>query len=294
MEYYDDLINTLLENGVEPIITLSDWDFPLPLLKKYAGGWMNKNLIYAFESYAKLCFTKFGDRVHQWITVAQPWTQSWNSYSTGVHPPNLALGFKGAYLAFTNLLKAHALVYRLYEKRFKQIQRGKIGISLSCSLSDDASISQQLGRVMYPLIHGKHYTESTTETDTCCCSTLIQEGWKYALKGSFDFVALEFTPQLNVKLSSCKISKEKSEPSSINMRSVLNTLKRDYRNPEVLVFCTGPPLALPSQMMDIDRAQYFNDVAKDILGAIVEDGCNVKGYFPGKLMDCWEWDSGFT
>lgn len=78
------------------------------------------------------------------------------------------------------------------------------------------------------------------------------------------------------------------------MRNLCNIIKTEFRNPEVLIFCTGPPLSPPFQMMDTDRAQYFNQTANEILKAIDLDGCNITGFFPGKLMDCWEWDMGYT
>lgn len=271
---------------------------PLPLIHKYAGGWINKQLIVAFESYAKLCFTKFGDRVQQWITISDPWTQAWKGYSVGVHPPSLSLGFKGAYLALTNLLKAHAIVYRMYERKFKSRHFGKVGISLSCSTTGENTISHQIGRVMHPLLHGKYSTKvvDSKELDAKCCSVIIQPEWTPILQNAYDFVALEFTPEINMKVDSCKISfpPEDEFTPTYTMRNVLNTLKTEFGNPEVLVFSVGPPVELSSQMMDLARAQYFNHVAKNVLEAITQDGCNINGFFPGKLMDCWEWESGFT
>lgn len=142
IDYYDDLINTLLENGIEPIVTIHHWDMPQALLTKYAGGWLNEGLVSAFGLFAKLCFQKFGDRVQQWISIAQPWVHSWKGYGSGVHPPNLCLGNKGAFLANTNLLKAHAKVYRLYESEFKESQGGRVGIAFSCGSDEEGNILQ--------------------------------------------------------------------------------------------------------------------------------------------------------
>lgn len=257
---------------------------------------MNRKLILAFESYAKLCFAKFGDRVQQWITISEPWSQAWNGYAVGIYPPSLSLGCKGAYLALTNLLKAHAVVYRLYEKRFRRKQGGKVGITVTCESTDTASVSQQIGRVLHPLIHGKYSAEAMPETDNQCCSTMIHEDWQPVLKHSFDFVALHFAPAISVKVESCRISMQQQpvSTSQFTMQNVLSTMRTEYGNPEVLVFCKGPQLSLQSQMMDIDRAQYFNQVAQKILEATIQDNCNVKGFFPGKLMDCWEMTQGFT
>ncbi|CAL8137079.1 unnamed protein product [Orchesella dallaii] len=284
IDYYDDMINTLLENGIEPIVTIYHWDLPLPLLEKYAGGWTNENLIPEFEAYARLCFEKFGDRVQNWVTIAQPWVHSWKSYGNGVHPPNLCLGNKGASIATANLLKAHENVFQIYSEEFRVNQHGKLGISVKIDEDNGASLEQQMERVLCP-IYQENYPpilESAQEVDESCveCSEVRTQAQNWL----FDFLVVHFSPKLKSEL----------QASSITIQQALQHLKVSYGNPEVLLFCEGPAMTFPIPSMDTDRAQYFNVVANDILKAIDVLGCNIKGYFPGKLMDCWEWESGYT
>ena len=68
VDFYNDLIDELVENDIEPWITLFHWDLPAVLEKEY-GGWLNETLPDIFAEYARVVFTNFGDRVRRWITI---------------------------------------------------------------------------------------------------------------------------------------------------------------------------------------------------------------------------------
>jgi beta-glucosidase len=83
--FYNDLIDALIEAGIEPMVTLYHWDLPQKL--EDAGGWANRETVDAFAKYAKACAEEFGDRVNNWITLNEPWCVAWLGYSIGVHAP---------------------------------------------------------------------------------------------------------------------------------------------------------------------------------------------------------------
>ena len=65
--FYSDLIDTLLEYGIQPYPTLYHWD--LPVINQFvADGWLSRQTAEAFARYAGICFEAFGDRVRHWIT----------------------------------------------------------------------------------------------------------------------------------------------------------------------------------------------------------------------------------
>ena len=68
VDYYNNLINALLDRNIEPYVTLYHWDLPLALHRKY-GGWLSSDIVADFESYAGFCFSTFGDRVKHWMTL---------------------------------------------------------------------------------------------------------------------------------------------------------------------------------------------------------------------------------
>ncbi|MEK5175588.1 glycoside hydrolase family 1 protein [Heyndrickxia sp. FSL W8-0496] len=68
IDFYNKVIDLLLENGILPFITLYHFDLPFALVEKY-NGWESRDCVDAFERYAKVCFEAFGDRVKNWQTI---------------------------------------------------------------------------------------------------------------------------------------------------------------------------------------------------------------------------------
>lgn len=129
LAYYDKVINKCLDNGIEPMITMYHYDLPQALVK--FGGLTNSIVISHFESYANLLFETYGKRVKYWITFNEPLEFCTSGYSWGGSPPMIKADGVGEYLCSTNVLKSHAVTYRLYEKKYKTKFNGKIGIAFS-------------------------------------------------------------------------------------------------------------------------------------------------------------------
>ena len=62
LRYYDELIDELIRNGIEPLVTLYHWDLPSALQHK--GGWLNRDIVDAFGRYASILAERFRGRVH--------------------------------------------------------------------------------------------------------------------------------------------------------------------------------------------------------------------------------------
>ena len=123
IDYYNALIDELLAQGIQPMITLFHWDLPQKLQDQ--GGWLNDELmIKEFGDYARLCFSKFGDRVKYWLTLNEPYVFAWSAYDHGIFAPAVAdePSIKPQ-LVLHNMLKAHAEAYHIYADEFKEIGR---------------------------------------------------------------------------------------------------------------------------------------------------------------------------
>ncbi|HBG7379750.1 TPA: glycoside hydrolase family 1 protein [Clostridioides difficile] len=65
LDFYNKIIDKLIECDIEPFVTLYHFDLPFKLVEKY-NGWESRETVYAFERFAKICFKNFGDRVKYW------------------------------------------------------------------------------------------------------------------------------------------------------------------------------------------------------------------------------------
>ena len=68
LAFYDGLIDALLENHIEPLVTLYHFECPQALVEVF-GGWKSRKMCDAFEAYARVCFEHFKGRVKKWVTV---------------------------------------------------------------------------------------------------------------------------------------------------------------------------------------------------------------------------------
>lgn len=129
LNYYDKVINSCLEKGLDVMVTMSHYDLPDAFTK--FGGLTNSIMIEYFESYANLLFDRFGHKVKYWITYNEPREFCINGYGGGGWPPMIKANGIGEYLCGIHVLKSHAVAYRLYEKRYKSQCNGKVGITLN-------------------------------------------------------------------------------------------------------------------------------------------------------------------
>ncbi|MBS5961552.1 6-phospho-beta-glucosidase [Enterococcus gallinarum] len=67
LQFYDDLFDELLANGIQPVITLSHFEIPYHLYETY-GGFRNKQVIDFFVHYAQTVMTRYKDKVKYWMT----------------------------------------------------------------------------------------------------------------------------------------------------------------------------------------------------------------------------------
>jgi beta-glucosidase len=72
IQHYSRFIDTLIENGITPFVTLFHWDLPQALYDRYGGMLTTSEFVLDFACYAEVCFQNFGDRVKDWITFNEP------------------------------------------------------------------------------------------------------------------------------------------------------------------------------------------------------------------------------
>jgi beta-glucosidase len=87
LDYYERVVDALLEARITPFVTLYHWDLPQALQER--GGWANRATIEAYLSYTDAVVGRLGDRVKRWMTHNEPWCVSFLSHHLGIHAPGL-------------------------------------------------------------------------------------------------------------------------------------------------------------------------------------------------------------
>ncbi|XP_045820620.1 cyanogenic beta-glucosidase-like [Trifolium pratense] len=212
INYYHNLINEILANGLQPYVTLFHWDVPQALEDEY-DGFLSRNIVDDFRDYAELCYKEFGDRVKHWITLNEPWSVSMNAYAYGKFAPgrcsdwlnlNCLGGDSGTepYLTAHYQLLAHAAATKLYKIKYQQSQKGIIGITLLSHWYEPASkekadvdaahrgLDFMFGWFMDPITKG-NYPKSMRSLVGSRLPKFSKEESE-DLKGSFDFLGLNY------------------------------------------------------------------------------------------------------
>lgn len=103
--FYDRLVDSLLEAGITPWITLFHWDYPLALFHR--GGWLNRDSADWFAEYAAQVTARLSDRVRHFFTLNEPQVFIGFGHQEGVHAPGLRLPLSQMLLAGHHALLAH-------------------------------------------------------------------------------------------------------------------------------------------------------------------------------------------
>lgn len=317
LDFYNRLIDALLERKIEPFVVLYQWDLPQVLQDK--GGWENRSTPGWFADYARTLYLKLGDRVHLWITHNEPFVPSLLSYFEGEHPPAVR-DLKRALEVSKQILLSHGLAVQAF--REEQI-RGKIGLSTIFFPVHAAGEGQedQAARLRYdgyfhrwfldPLFRGGFPEDMLAwyrKKGTVFPQLDSQEAGIVAQP--IDFLGVCYFSRFIVKHAEVNLLEvEMVDPPSekandmgweIYPEGIYEVLKRvheEYSPPEIYISENGIPLAerieTDGTIRDERRIAFLSGCLSYVHQAI-EEGIPVRGYSAWSLMDNLEWDLGLS
>ncbi|CAI0393159.1 unnamed protein product [Linum tenue] len=211
VQYYNNLINELISHGIQPQVSLYNYDHPQVLEDEY-GGWLSRRMVGDFRDYAEVCFREFGDRVGHWTTVNEPNIFASGSYGQGLGPPHRCSPPFGVttcaqgnsttepYLVLHNILLAHGSTVELYRENYQRKQGGLIGLTLFAfgvvpytnSAADVAAAKRAkdffIGWAVNPLVFGDYPEVMKRNVGSRLPS--FTSGESKLVKGAFDFLGV--------------------------------------------------------------------------------------------------------
>lgn len=134
--FYNDLIDRLVACKIEPIVTLFHWDTPQAIHDRYGGPLNTAEFKADFERFARLCFSRFGDRVKQWITFNEPYVIAVFGYHSGSLAPGRNKRTGGdtetePWRVGHTIILSHATALQTYATEFQPSQGGSVTIVLN-------------------------------------------------------------------------------------------------------------------------------------------------------------------
>lgn len=87
LDFYDRLVDAMLERGLAPYATLYHWELPSAL--NDMGGWRSPEIAKWFGDYTQCIMGRIGDRMAAVAPINEPWCVGWLSHFHGAHAPGL-------------------------------------------------------------------------------------------------------------------------------------------------------------------------------------------------------------
>ena len=139
LQYYKDVVDELLANDIEPMVTLFHWDLPQALHDRYGGFLSPKEYLEDYVNFARVMFTAL-PKVKKWITYNEPWCTSILGYNVGQFAPGhtsdraknpVGDGSTEPWIVAHSILVSHGAAVKLYREEFKPTDGGIIGMTLN-------------------------------------------------------------------------------------------------------------------------------------------------------------------
>ena len=326
LDFYERLVDGLLEAGIEPWPTLFHWDTPQEL--EDAGGWPNRDTAYRFADYAELVYRRIGDRVKTWTTLNEPSVVTTHGHLSGVHAPGRKSLADAAAAAHHQLL-GHALAgQRLRELAAAAGNPFELAITLNLGpATPESDTPEDLDAVrradgfnnrlyLDPLWHKRYPADVVEDLAAQGVEIPVRDGDLELIGAPIDALGINFYfgQQLSGRAEDGAVKDASGQPVS---RHVLQGLPQTAMGWEIMPgdFAKlltrvaqeypGVPLYVTENgaaFSDVpDGAGYVNDVDRvayiaDHLAAVAvarQQGADLRGYFVWSLFDNFEWAYGY-
>ena len=313
LDFYDRLVDGLLERGIAPFATLYHWDLPQPL--QDAGGWPDRGIVDAFVAYADAVTRRLGDRVAYYATMNEPWCTAFLGYALGEHAPGLRDGGL-ALRAAHHVLLAHGAALEVMGANAPAAQHG-IVLNLNpaypaSDATDDLAAARRFDGFfnrwfLDALLKGRYPDDAWQGYGAAVPH--VEDGDLAIIARPLDFLGVNYynrtivTSDPSVPWPAVRAVPFDSAPTDMGwevypqgLTELLLRVQRDYAPPPMYITENGaayPDVLRDGAVDDADRIAYLEQHVAAVHAAI-ERGADVRGYFAWSLMDNFEWARGLA
>ncbi len=314
IDFYDGLVDRLLEKGITPHVTLYHWDLPQVLQDQ--GGWPSRDTAYAFGEYAAVVASALGDRVANWSTLNEPLCSAWLGHLEGVMAPGIK-DIKAAVPASFHLHLGHGLAVQALRANARLVPNVGIVNNLSPSFpasdrpEDLAAATRADGhtnRWWLDPIHGRGYPADMIEVYgveppvhgddlATIAQPLDYLGINYYMREVAADNPTGHGPKVtHVKVPGAKETAMGWEVYAQGLEDILVRVHEDYAPRSILITENGSAwndtVDVDGSVNDDERAEYLETHIEACAGAR-RRGAPIDGYFAWSLLDNFEWAYGY-
>ena len=314
VDHYKRVVDNLLENGIQPCVTMFHWDLPTAL----EGGWRSRDTAYAFADYAGYMAGQLGDRVGKLMTTNEIRCFTDLGHKVGIHAPGLQLGDAEVNQVRHHGVLAHGLALAA--------MRGAVGSDVQIGLAENPNLYAPVvetpehieaakkamrddnAMFLTAIMEGR-YLDSYLEEAGAAAPT-VQDGDMAIIGAPVDFVGINVytTGYARADGSARGYAMVPRQSSSPHMASPWLFVTpeagswavrqiSELWNPRGIYItengCSSDDTMVDGRVDDIDRVMYLRNYMTHLHRA-VREGLPLKGYFLWSLMDNFEWADGYA
>ncbi|MGB1256702.1 MAG: GH1 family beta-glucosidase [Thiolinea sp.] len=313
LDFYDRLVDGMLERGLKPYLSLYHWELPAALLDR--GGWRNRDIANWFADFTTVVGERLGDRLHATATFNEPWCIAWLSHFLGHHAPGLR-DIRAAARAMHHVLLAHGQAIEV----MRGLGMNNLGVVLNFEYTDVADDSAESAKAaqLYDGIYNRFFLGGVFKK--AYPEDVLQAGLEEHLpqnyQDDFDTIA-EPVDWFGLNYYTRKLVADDGSEIFPYSREVEGPLPKTAMEWEVYPeglyhfmtwihreYTKGLPMYVTENGMasydkvvdgvveDSARIDFIDQHVAAVKKAIAE-GVPVQGYFIWSLLDNYEWALGY-
>jgi beta-glucosidase len=313
LDFYERMVDGLLERDIQPMATLYHWDLPQEL--EDAGGWLNRDTVERFAEYAALVGERLSDRVEHWIPVNEPNVVTMLGYGNGAHAPGKALMFDALPVAHHLLLAHGRAAIALRTVGASSIGCANNHAPMWPASEDEADVGASKlfdalwnGMFSEPMLFGRYPSDLAP-----LVQPVVMAGDMATIRQPLDFYGVNYDSPMRIAAAE-ENAPMPFEPLEIvgypttdlnrpvvpdALREWLITLRARYRAalPPIIITESGCSYAAAPDAYGVvdDQARIeYLDAHLRAVAVAVRAGVDVRGYYTGSLLDNFEWAEGYS
>ncbi|MCW2245119.1 beta-glucosidase [Azospirillum fermentarium] len=312
LDFYDRLVDAVLEAGIRPMACLYHWDLPQPLEDR--GGWQSREIVGPFADYARIVTARLADRVKDWMMLNEPNVVATHGYGTGEHAPGHQFGEAGILKALHHQNLAQGAALRAIAAEHSGLTLGTV-INLQPCRAEDDKPENAAAAVRWDAVWNRVALDGVLKGEFPAvlapyAEGIVQPGDLEAVRYPIDLLGINYYSRMTMKHEAgrlfdvwwgdahCDRWTAMAWPVQPDgLYDLLAHFRDDYGNPAVFVAENGAAyddvVEADGRIHDAERVAFLRDHVAAV-GRALADGCNVKGYLCWSLLDNFEWGFGLS